>query len=119
MNEYRSGRSTAPDQSTRSSRDAARLYEASHDICTDPALKPGGLYGIVDHTRRHNEPDSRENGRRVDPVLVIKEVQDSGFEFVDYGSFLRSPEDELVYEVGNPEVTGKTDRFALLFRKPE
>ncbi|HEY0962218.1 MAG TPA: hypothetical protein VGE69_07660 [Pseudomonadales bacterium] len=86
---------------------------------TFDSLKPGGLYGIVDHTRRHNEPDSRENGRRVDPVLVIKEVQDSGFEFVDYGSFLRSPEDELIHEVGNPEVTGKTDRFALLFRKPE
>jgi len=83
------------------------------------ALKPGGLYGIVDHTRRHNEPDTRENGRRVDPVLAIKEVQDSGFILVDYGSFLRSAEDELIYEVGNPEVTGKTDRFALLFRKVE
>jgi predicted methyltransferase len=82
------------------------------------ALKSGGLYGIVDHTRRHNEPDSRENGRRVDPVLVIKEVQDSGFVFVDYGSMIASPEDELIYEVGNPEVAGKTDRFALLFRKP-
>jgi predicted methyltransferase len=35
------------------------------------ALKPGGLYGIVDHTRRHMEPDNPENGRRVDPVLVI------------------------------------------------
>ncbi|MEY4641656.1 MAG: hypothetical protein RLZZ227_1650 [Pseudomonadota bacterium] len=86
---------------------------------TFDALKPGGLYGIVDHTRRHNEPDTRENGRRVDPVLVIKEVQDSGFEFVDYGTMLRSPDDELLYEVGNPEVSGKTDRFALLFRKPE
>jgi predicted methyltransferase len=32
------------------------------------ALKPGGLYGIVDHTRRHMEPDNSENGRRVDPV---------------------------------------------------
>jgi predicted methyltransferase len=86
---------------------------------TFDALKPGGLYGIVDHTRRHNEPDNRENGRRVDPVLVIKEVQDSGFVFVDYGSMKAVPEDELIYEVGNPLVSGKTDRFALLFRKPE
>jgi predicted methyltransferase len=83
------------------------------------ALKPGGLYGIVDHTRRHNEPDSRENGRRVDPVLVIKEVQDSGFVFVDYADMARSAEDELVYEVGNPAVAGKTDRFVMLFQKPE
>jgi predicted methyltransferase len=83
------------------------------------ALKPGGLYGIVDHTRRHNEPDNRENGRRVDPVLVIKEVQDSGFELVDYADMVRSAEDALMLEVGNPQVAGKTDRFVLLFRKPE
>lgn len=86
---------------------------------TFDALKPGGLYGIVDHTRRHNEPDNRENGRRVDPVLVIKEVQDSGFVFVDYGTMKAVPEDELIYEVGNPLVSGKTDRFVLLFKKPE
>ena len=83
------------------------------------ALKPGGLYGIVDHTRRHMEPDNTENGRRVDPVLVIKEVQDSGFVLVDYSALLRRPDDELRYEVGRRTVTGNTDRFALLFAKPE
>lgn len=83
------------------------------------ALKPGGLYGIVDHTRRHMEPDNTENGRRMDPVLVIKEVQDSGFVFVDYSTLLRRPDDELRFEVGRRTVTGNTDRFALLFMKPE
>jgi predicted methyltransferase len=83
------------------------------------ALKPGGYYGVVDHTRRHMEAGNRENGRRVDPVLVIKEVQDSGFVFVDYSEVLRSAEDALQYEVGNPEVTGRTDRFTMLFMKPE
>ena len=33
------------------------------------ALKSGGIYGIVDHTRRHMEPDNNENRRRIDPVL--------------------------------------------------
>ena len=83
------------------------------------ALKPGGLYGIVDHTRRHMEPDDTENGRRMDPVFVIKEVQESGFVFVDYSTLLRRPDDELRYEVGRASVTGNTDRFALLFMKPE
>jgi len=83
------------------------------------ALKPGGLYGIVDHTRRHMEPDNSENGRRVDPVLVIKEVQEAGFVLVDYSPLLRRPDDELRYEVGRPSVTGNSDRFALLFMKPE
>ena len=83
------------------------------------ALKPGGLYGIVDHTRRHMEPDNTENGRRVDPVLVIKEVQEAGFMLLDYSSLLRRPDDELLYEVGRRSVTGNSDRFALLFVKPE
>jgi len=83
------------------------------------ALKPGGLYGIVDHTRRHMEPTNRENGRRVDPVVVIKEVEAAGFEFVDFTDLLYRPTDALAYEVGNPEVSGATDRFTLLFRKPE
>jgi predicted methyltransferase len=83
------------------------------------ALKPGGYYGIVDHTRRHMEPDNRENGRRVDPVLTIKEVEASGFDFVDFSELLYRPSDELAYEVGNPQVSGATDRYTLLFQKPE
>lgn len=83
------------------------------------ALKPGGTYGIVDHTRRHNQADARFNGRRVDPVLVIKEVQDSGFDFVDYSDLLHMPDDDLTLEVGQPEVSGRSDRFTLLFHKPE
>jgi predicted methyltransferase len=83
------------------------------------ALEPGGIYGIVDHTRRHMEPDNPENGRRMDPVLVIKEVQAAGFRFLDYSPALRRPDDELRYEVGRQSVTGNSDRFALLFMKPE
>lgn len=83
------------------------------------ALKPGGTYGIVDHTRRHMEPDNTENGRRVDPVLVISEVQEAGFRLLDYSTLLRRPDDELLYEVGRRSVTGNSDRFALLFVKPE
>ena len=83
------------------------------------ALKPGGLYGAVDHTRRHMQQDSHENWRRMDPVLAIKEIQAAGFEFVDYSDLHYRADDELVYEVGRKTVTGNTDRFTLLFRKPE
>jgi predicted methyltransferase len=95
---------------------AARM--AVNDSAFD-ALKPGGYYGIVDHTRRHMEPDNPENGRRMDPVLVIKEVQEAGFRLLDYSPLLRRPDDELRYEVGRPSVTGNSDRFALLFVKPD
>jgi predicted methyltransferase len=82
------------------------------------ALKPGGYYCIVDHTRRHMAPDERENRRRLDPVLVIKQVQAAGFRFVDFTDLFFRPDDELRYEVGRSTVTGNTDRFTLLFQKP-
>ena len=83
------------------------------------ALKPGGRYGVVDHTRRHMQEDSDENWRRMDPVLAIKEIEAAGFEFVDYSALHYRLDDELRYEVGRRSVAGNTDRFTLLFRKPE
>ena len=83
------------------------------------ALKAGGIYGVVDHTRRHMQAGDNENRRRVDPVLMIKEIEAAGFEFVDYSNLHYRPDDELLYEVGRRTVTGNTDRFTLLFRKPE
>jgi len=83
------------------------------------ALKRGGIYGVVDHTRRHMESDSPENGRRVDPTLAIKEIQAAGFEFVDYSDLHYRADDELRYEVGRKTVTGNTDRFTFKFKKPE
>ncbi len=82
------------------------------------SLKKGGIYGIVDHTRRHMEPITSENRRRADPVTIIKELLDSGFVFEGYSSLHRKPDDELRYEVGRKSVTGNSDRFTLLFKKP-
>ncbi len=82
------------------------------------ALKPGGIYAVVDHTRRHMESDNSENRRRVDPVLAIMEIEAAGFEFVDFSDLHFRLDDELRYEVGRKTVTGNTDRWTLKFRKP-
>ena len=82
------------------------------------ALKNGGLYGVVDHTARHMEPANSENRRRIDPVLVIKEMLDQGFEFTGYSDLHYRADDTLEYEVGRRSVSGNTDRFTMLFRKP-
>jgi len=82
------------------------------------ALNPGGFYGVVDHSRRHMEPSTRENRRRADVVQIIKEAQQAGFEFVDYSDLHYRPDDELRFEVGRKTVTGNSDRFTLLFRRP-
>jgi predicted methyltransferase len=82
------------------------------------SLKSGGLYGVVDHTKRHMEAMDSENRRRIDPVLVIKEMLDIGFEFIGYSDLHFRADDELEYEVGRRSVSGNTDRFTMLFQKP-
>ena len=82
------------------------------------ALKKGGKYAVVDHTRRHMQPENQEVWRRIDPIQVIKEVEAAGFKFVDYSDLHYKPDDELRYEVGRKSVTGNTDRFTILFEKP-
>jgi predicted methyltransferase len=82
------------------------------------ALKPGGYYCIIDHTRRHMEPTYYENRRRADPVAVILQVQAAGFEFIDYADIFFRPDDELRYEVDRKSLERNSDRFSLLFRKP-
>ena len=91
---------------------------AAINAATYDALKSGGLYGVIDHTRRHMAPLTHEARRRADPVEIIKEVLDAGFVLAAYSDLHYRPDDELRYEVGRRTVTGNTDRFTLLFRKP-
>lgn len=81
------------------------------------ALKMDGIYGVVDHTRRHMEGESDENRRRFDPVKAIAEIQAAGFEFIGFSDLHYRADDELRYEVGRKSVTGNTDRFTLKFKK--
>ncbi len=90
----------------------ATMNQAAHQ-----ALKRGGIYALVDHTRRHMEGLNGENGRRFDPVLAIKEIQAAGFELIDYSDLHFRADDELEYEVGRRSVSGNTDRWTLKFRK--
>ena len=92
---------------------AKRLNEETYR-----ALKPGGYYCIIDHTRRHMEPIYFENRRRADPVVVILQVQAAGFDFIDYSDIFHRPDDELRYEVDRKSLEKNSDRFSLLFRKP-
>jgi predicted methyltransferase len=82
------------------------------------ALKSGGVYAVVDHTARHMEQPTPANRRRLDPVLAIKEIQEAGFELIDYTDLHYRADDELRYEVGVKSVSGNTDRWTIKFRKP-
>ncbi len=82
-------------------------------------LKPGGTYVVIDHTRRHMQSDSPENWRREDPVKVLTEIQQAGFEFIKQSDIFYRLDDSLQYEVGRKSVAGNTDRFFFVFRKPK
>ena len=84
---------------------------------TFEALKPGGTYVIVDHSRRHMAPETDELGRREDAVKVILDVQAAGFRLEKSSDMFYRPDDELRYEVGRKTVRGNTDRFTLVFKK--
>lgn len=93
--------------------DKTRLNTAAFN-----SLKPGGTYVIIDHTRRHMEAETRLLGRREDPVQVIIEVQAAGFVLEKSSDMFFKQADGLNLEVGNAAVTGQTDRFFLVFKKP-
>jgi len=90
--------------------------KAMNDAAYD-SLKMGGIYGVVDHTRRHMEGENNENRRRFDPVKAIKEIQDAGFILIDFSDMHYRADDELRYEVGRKSVTGNTDRWTMKFKK--
>ncbi|MBX2846971.1 MAG: hypothetical protein KTR16_01525 [Acidiferrobacterales bacterium] len=82
------------------------------------ALKPGGVYGVIDHTKRHMESFDTERWRRVDPVQVIKEMLEIGFVFEDYSDLHARPNDGLIYDSTHESINRDSDRFTLKFRKP-
>jgi len=77
------------------------------------ALKSGGRYVIVDH--RGADPDRLH---RIDPAQVRREVEAAGFTFDGESEVLANPADPRSAAVFDASVRGKTDQFALRFRKP-
>jgi predicted methyltransferase len=81
------------------------------------ALKPGGIYGIVDHSAQVGS-GARDVStlHRIDESFVIKEIEKAGFKLAATGTALRHPEDDRTWYVF--EHRGETDRFMLKFVKP-
>jgi predicted methyltransferase len=82
------------------------------------ALKPGGLYVILDHAAKDGAGGTvAQTLHRVEEKLVVDEVQKAGFTLARKGDFLRNAEDPRDAGVFGP-LRGKTDRFILVFQKP-
>jgi predicted methyltransferase len=85
------------------------------------ALKPGGLYVIVDHAAAPGAPLAvADTQHRIDEAIVKTEVEAAGFKLVTQDDKLLGnpgdPHDKLVFD---PSIRGHTDQFVLKFRKPK
>lgn len=90
---------------------AAELYKG---------LKPGGILGVVDHRAEAGAPaDTGNTLHRIDPAIVIADLEAAGFVLDGESDVLGNPGDDHAISVFDPSVRGKTDRFVLRFRKPE
>lgn len=83
------------------------------------ALKPGGIYLILDHSAVPGAGASvTATLHRIDPETVKREVMAAGFEFAGSSDLLRHSDDPRTVKVFDPSIRGRTDQFILKFRKP-
>jgi len=83
------------------------------------ALKPGGIYLIVDHVAPVGS-GLTDTGtlHRIDPATVKKQVLAAGFQWVGESKALANPKDDHSLKVFDPAIRGVTDQFVYKFRKP-
>ena len=82
------------------------------------ALKPGGVYGVVDHSAQDGAGDQvRKSLHRIEKALVAKEVAGVGFVLAKDGEMLKNPNDARAESVMKDR--GNSDRFVLRFEKPK
>ena len=83
------------------------------------ALKPGGLYVIIDHVAETGS-GARDTGtlHRIDPELVKAEVTAAGFVLAGESKALANAEPHTARVPGQGGVGDKSDKFFFKFRKP-
>ena len=97
--------------------DRTKLNKAVFD-----ALKPGGVYAIVDHSAAAGSGDrDAEKLHRIDEDFVKKEILAAGFKLDGESDVLRNPADPRDWN-SSPKAAGEkrgtSDRFVLRFVKP-
>lgn len=95
------------------------LNVADFDRQVFKALKPGGIFLVLDHVAPAGSGFSDTNTlHRIDPEAAKKEIMSAGFEFVGQSDVLRNPSDPHTNKVFDPSIRGHTDQFIYKFRKP-
>ena len=83
------------------------------------ALKPGGLYVILDHEAAPGSGVSVAGTlHRIESAELRRQVEAAGFVFEAATEVVRNPDDDRSLSVFDPAIRGRTDRFVFRFRKP-
>ena len=86
------------------------------------ALKPGGVFAIVDHSAKPGAGVSEaQTLHRIEEATLRKEVEAAGFKLAASSDLLRNPADTRDWNdspVAAGEKRGTSDRFTLAFVKP-
>jgi len=83
------------------------------------ALKPGGVYVVLDHVAARGAPaDVTETLHRIEPDTVRREVEAAGFSFDSESGILANPADPHSANVFDKSIRAHTDQFIYKFRKP-
>ena len=83
------------------------------------ALKPGGIYLIVDQAANPGTTEAQITAlHRIDEAQVISEVTAAGFTLVAESDALRHEKDDRTRNVFDVVVRGQTDEFMLKFQRP-
>lgn len=94
--------------------DVADFNKRVHD-----ALKPGGIYFILDHQANPGTDDAGiAKVHRIEKSQVIKEVTAAGFKLVRTSDVLANPADDHIKRNAEADIRGHTDRFIYVFQKP-
>jgi predicted methyltransferase len=83
------------------------------------ALKPGGVFLVIDHTAEAGSGLRDTNTlHRIDPAAVKSELAAAGFKLVGESDALKNPADPHTAKVFDPSIRGHTDQFMFKFEKP-
>lgn len=82
------------------------------------AVKPGGVFLIVDHAAREGTgKDAAQDLHRIDEQFAIRDIESHGFKLEKRWDGLRNAADDRTKLVFDPAIRGKTDRFVHVYRR--
>ena len=83
------------------------------------ALKPGGVYVVLDHAAiAGSGVSATETLHRIDPARVKADVLAAGFKLNAESTILVDKADDHTKNVFDPSIRGHTDQFLFRFKKP-